>query len=123
MSATDELRTRLITLPDQVQVSATRQIEQMLPEIEAALKRGVPRETVRKTLWEAGIKVEPSGFASALHRSRKKSRTAKTAPSVPSAQAAPSVALPDTTRALREIVRNKPDLQKWTDLAKKGEQK
>lgn len=58
----------------------TRRIERVLPEIEAALAKGVSRETIVATLREDGIDVTLSGFATTLYRLRRKHAQADATP-------------------------------------------
>lgn len=52
----------------------TQEIASVLPEIEAALAKGVPRQVVHKTLQEDGIAISFHGFAKSLYRLRKKAQ-------------------------------------------------
>ena len=52
--------------------SETRRVFELIDEIEAALKAGVHRETVLKTLNEQGFAMTLNSFKNALHSARKK---------------------------------------------------
>ena len=68
----------------------SQEIAAMLPEIEAALAKGVPRQVVHETLQEDGIAISFHGFAKTLYRLRKKTKAPQLAasPVEPPAEAA-----------------------------------
>lgn len=77
------LKSALTALKEGASVSAARRIARVLPEIEAALSRGVSRELIRKALQDDGIDITANGFATALYRLRKSVR--KSLPTLPCA--------------------------------------
>jgi hypothetical protein len=58
-----------------------QEIASVLPEIEAALAKGVPRQLVHETLQADGIAISFHGFAKTLYRLRKKTRVPQPAAS------------------------------------------
>lgn len=53
----------------------SKEIAAVLPEIEAAISHGVPRQLIHKTIVEDGIEISFQNFAKTLYRLRKKTAT------------------------------------------------
>ena len=53
---------------------SSKEIAAVLPEIEAAISHGVPRQLIYKTLVEDGIEISFQNFAKTLYRLRKRSQ-------------------------------------------------
>ena len=51
---------------------SSKEIASVLPEIEAAISHGVPRQLIHKTIVEDGIEISFQNFAKTLYRLRKK---------------------------------------------------
>ena len=52
----------------------SKEIAAVLPEIEAAISHGVPRQLIHKTIVEDGIEISFQNFAKTLYRLRKKTQ-------------------------------------------------
>ena len=117
-----------------------RRLAQVLPEIEAALARGVTRTAVVQALQEDGINLTLDGLAKALYRLRKRSREANEhsafVPGTIAAAAQPTPATQQPTPAalppgpapakpfdpadIRAIARSRPDLNELTRLGREA---
>ena len=51
---------------------SSKESASVLPEIEAAISHGVPRQLIHKTIVEDGIEISFQNFAKTLYRLRKK---------------------------------------------------
>ena len=70
----------------------SQEIASVLPEIEAALAKGVPRQLVHETLQADGIAISFHGFAKTLYRLRKKTRAPQ--PAADPVEPPPAVSAP-----------------------------
>jgi hypothetical protein len=131
------LKSKLVALREGTTVSAMRRIARVLPEIEAALLYGVSREAILKTLQDDGIEITAASFSTVLYRLRKQARATEsspansprqetstgTRPATEARRAAPSPAphkTPFSPTEIRDLARNRPDLNELTRLGRQA---
>lgn len=93
MSISSDQRAGLIGLaaPDKPH-SKTAQVRELLPEIDAAMARGIPQQTIVDQLAEAGLSLTVDQLRNYLHRIRRPKRKPPDAksPSAPAATPVPT---------------------------------
>ena len=106
-----------------------RSIAAALPAIESAFAKGVSREMVHQALQAGGLRISFQGFVKALYRLRKKAKAAGDGPRrddskvrvaqspTRPARVAPSPLQPGE---LRDIARNRPDLNELSRIAREA---
>ena len=106
-----------------------RRIAAALSSIELAFSKGVSREMVHQALKAGGLQISFQGFVKALYRLRKKAKANRdgvheAASRVPIAQPpAPPVRIPPKPLQpgeLRDIARNRPDLNELSRIAREA---
>jgi len=106
-----------------------RCIAAALPSIELAFSKGVSRETVHQALKASGLQISFQGFVKALYRLRKKAKASRgdvhsVASAAPAAQApaTPVRTAPHPLQPgeLRDIARNRPDLNELSRIAREA---
>jgi len=100
-----------------------RRIAAALSSIELAFSKGVSRDMVHQALKADGLQISFQGFVKALYRLRKKAKASGGGVHQRSTATVPAVHLPPSPLQpgeLRDIARNRPDLNELSRIAREA---